>query len=171
MKTAFRIEQGLLDTIHRDLDRRHAFAHERVGFIACATSDLPDGMLLLADEYLPVADDDYVNVSTVGAMMGPGAVRKALEYAYGRSKVVMLHVHRHEHRGKPGFSKVDLSESAKFVPDFWKVRPGLPHGIVVLSRDSMSGLAWDPKMRQPLPIGQMSVIGRPLAIFGKWWRS
>ena len=90
MKTAFRIEQGLLEQIHRDLDRRHPFAYERVGFIACATSTVQGGMLLLADEYRSVADDDYVDVSTVGAMMGAAAIRKALEYAYGRSGAVML---------------------------------------------------------------------------------
>lgn len=170
MKTAFRIEQGLLEQIHRDLDRKHPFAYERVGFIACATSTVQGGMLLLADEYRPVADDDYVDVSTVGAMMGPAAIRKALEYAYGRSGVVMLHVHRHEHRGTPAFSTVDISESAKFVPDFWKVRPGLPHGMVVLSRNAMAGMAWDPATRRPQTIDQMSVVGRPLGIFGKWWR-
>lgn len=170
MRTAFRIAQGLLNQIHADLDRRHAFAHERVGFIACATSVVPGGMLLLADDYLPVADHDYVDAPMVGAMMGPSAIRRALEYAYGRSGAVMLHVHRHEHRGKPGFSSVDMLESAKFVPDFWKVRPGLPHGMVVLSHNEMTGMAWDPSTRRPRTINQMSVVGRPLGIFGKWWR-
>lgn len=169
MKTAFRVERGLLDAVHRDLSRRHAFSHERVGFIACATAEVQSGLLLLAHEYLPVADEDYVNDPSVGAMISSAAIRKALEYAYGRN-VVMLHVHRHEHRGIPRFSEVDLSESAKFVPDFWKVRPGLPHGIVVLSVDSMAGLAWDPATRRPQTIEQMSVIGRPLSIFGRWWR-
>lgn len=170
MKTTFRIERGLLDQIHRDLDRGHAFAYERVGFIACATSAVQGGMLLLADEYLPVADDDYVNAPPVGAMMGPAAIRKALEYAYRRNGAVMLHIHRHEHRGKPAFSKVDMSESAKFMPDFWKVRPGLPHGMVVLSRNAMTGMAWDPSTRRPQAINQMSAVGIPLSVFGKWWR-
>ena len=169
MNTAFRIEKKLLELTHRDLDRPHAFAHERVGFLACATSDVPGGVVLLAEEYLPVADEDYVDDRRVGAMMGPAAIRKALEYAFNR-KTVMVHVHRHEHRGTPTFSKVDLSESARFVPDFWKVRPGLPHGIVVLSRNSMAGLAWDPTTRRPAPMGQMSVVGRPLEVFGRWWR-
>ena len=170
MKTALRIGEGLLDRIHGDLDRSHIFANERVGFIACATSEVRGGMVLLADEYLPVADKDYIDIPTVGAMMGPAAIRNALEYAYGRIGVVMLHVHRHEHRGKPAFSKVDISESSKFVPDFWKVRPGLPHGMVVLSCDAMSGMTWDPATRRPEAMSQISVVGRSLSIFGKWWR-
>ncbi|MDQ0080986.1 hypothetical protein J2W35_001323 [Variovorax boronicumulans] len=170
MKTSFRIERRLLEQAHCDLSRPHPYAHERVGFIACSTADVQGGLLLLADEYLLVADEDYVNDRSVGAMMGPAAIRKALEYAYGRSNVAMLHVHRHEHRGVPGFSKVDLSESAKFVPDFWKVRPGVPHGIVVLSFDAMNGLVWDPTTQRPQRIEQMAVIGRPMSIFGRWWR-
>lgn len=169
MKTAFRIERSLLERVHQDLSRPHEHAHERVGFIACSTAGLEGGQLLLADEYLPVADEDYANNPSVGAMMGPAAIRKALEYAYGRHGVSMLHVHRHDHRGVPGFSKVDLSESARFMPDFWKVRAGVPHGIVVFSFNSMVGLAWDPATRRPEPIEQMAVVGRPVSLFGKWW--
>jgi hypothetical protein len=169
VKTAFRIERRLLDRVHRDLSQPHAFAHERVGFLACATAQAPGGMLLLADQYLPVADEDYLDVRSVGAMMSSAAIRKALEHALG-NQVAMVHVHRHEHRGKPSFSRVDLSEAAKFVPDFWKVRPGLPHGILVLSHDSMTGLTWDPSTARPHPIDELTVVGRPMSIFGRWWR-
>lgn len=127
------------------------------------------GLLLLGHEYMPVADEDYEDDRdpAVGAMMGAGAIRKALQHAYFND-VAMLHVHRHEHVGVPGFSPVDIRESAKFVPDFWKVRQGLPHGTLVLSRDAAFGLCWDPVSREPEPIDQISIIGRPLGVFGKW---
>lgn len=169
MSTSFRIERRLLDEVHRDLSRPHAYAHERVGFIACATAQVPAGMLLLAQQYLPVADGDYVNARHVGAMMSSDAIRKALQHAYV-NRAAMLHVHRHGHRGQPRFSAVDLSEAARFVPDFFKVRRGVPHGIVVLSMDSMAGLVWDPESKTPEPIVETAVIGRPLAFLGRWRR-
>ena len=169
MKTALRCARPFLDRVHSDLDRRHAFAAERVGFIACKTARIDGGLLLLGHEYMPVADEDYEDDSdpAVGAMMGAAAIRKALQHAYFND-VAMLHVHRHEHTGVPRFSPVDLRESAKFVPDFWKVRRGVPHGTLVLSRDALFGLCWDPESGKPEPIAQISIIGRPLGIFGGW---
>jgi proteasome lid subunit RPN8/RPN11 len=169
MNTALRVERGMLKRVHADLDRRHPYAAERVGFLACRTAQVEGGVMLLAHEYLPVADDNYEHDPSVGAMMNSDAIRKALQYAYNND-VAMLHVHRHEHRGVPRFSRVDMRESAKFVPDFWKVRPGKPHGILVLSHDAMAGLAWDPHSARPEPMSQYSVIGRPFSFFGRWWQ-
>ena len=171
MNTAFRIDRALLDRVHSDLDRKHAFAAERVGFIACRIGRADGGALLLAHEYLVVLDEDYEYDPSpeVGAMMGSNAIRKALQYTFNND-VAMLHVHRHEHTGRPRFSGLDLSESAKFVPDFFKVRTDVPHGTLVLSRGSMFGLCWDPVSHKPAPIDQLSVIGRPLSIFGRWWQ-
>ena len=92
MNSAFRIERRLLRGIHDDLSRRHAHAHERVGFIACCTTNVVNGIVLLAQEYLPVADEDYVINPHVGATMSAAAIRKALEYAYNH-KVTCLDAH------------------------------------------------------------------------------
>ncbi|MBC2729973.1 hypothetical protein [Thiobacillus sp.] len=160
MKAIFRINRALLDEIHSDLNRRHPFAVERVGFIACGAAALPDGYLLLAQSYHPVADEHYEEDLLVGAMMGSNAIRKSLQLAY-QEPVSMFHVHRHEHRGKPHFSRVDVQESARFVPDFWKVRPNKPHGAIVLSHDSMSGAWWNPESKKAQSFAEMAVIGRP----------
>jgi hypothetical protein len=162
MKVIFRINRDLLDAVHHDLSRPHAFALERVGFITCRSGSLTKGTALLAQTYQPVADDDYEDGYGIGAMMSAAAIRKALQFAYN-NPVSMVHVHRHEHRGKPGFSHVDLTESAKFIPDFWKVRPGVIHGILVLSHDAMTGLAWNPQTKTPQPFQELAVIGRPLS--------
>jgi len=73
-------------------------------------------------------------ISTIhgSRMVGSAAISKALEIAYG-SKASMFHVHLHEHLGTPRFSPTDTRESAKFVPDFFKVAPGMPHGAIVWS--------------------------------------
>ena len=161
MNISFRITDDLLTKIHADLSRPHAFAAERVGFIACACASLPDkGLEFLAQTFHPVADDHYIDDPRVGAMMGSAAIRAALQYAY-QQPVSMFHVHRHEHRGRPRFSTVDICESARFVPDFWKVRPTRAHGALVLSLDSMFGHCWIPGARAPQSIESFSVVGRP----------
>lgn len=164
MKTTFRMTKALLEEIHVDLSRPHAFAHERVGFIACVLSSTSAGQLILANTYLPVADQDYERNPTVGAMMGSAAIRKALEFAYSHP-VSMFHVHRHEHRGRPEFSKVDLSEGAKFVPDFWKVRAKVPHGLLVLSKNAATSAMWEPLSQEPRYVDEVSIVGRPLMTF------
>lgn len=167
MKTLFRIERHLLDEVRADLSRPHAHAFERVGFLACRVAGLREGgFALLAETFLPVADEDYEERDDVGACMNGAAIRKALQVAYN-DRLSMVHVHRHEHKGVPRFSRVDLDESAKFVPDFWKVKPAWPHGIVVLSHDAMAGLAWNPVTRQPVVMTEMMVVGRPV----RMWRS
>jgi hypothetical protein len=161
MKTVFRIPQGLLRSIHADLDRPHAFAEERVGFISCRQSVQSGGLAILAEGYHAVADQDYVDDPRFGAAVSGSGFRKMLSLAYG-DPINVFHVHRHECRGLPGFSRTDLSESQKFIPDFWKVRPGITHGIIVLSHDSAQGLGWDPVDRRPKPIDEIQIVGMPM---------
>lgn len=159
MKIVFKIPQGLFTEIHRDLSRPHEFAAERVGFIACGLSPFgTDGLLLLGATYHPVADQHYIDDPRVGAMMNSDAIRSALEIAYNRN-VAMFHVHRHEHYGRPGFSRVDRRENARFIPDFFKVRSSLPHGALVLSHDSMAGLCWLARDKNPIEIQEFLVVG------------
>jgi hypothetical protein len=166
MKAIFRIERALAECIQVDLTRPHPFAKERVGFIACGVAAIETGYLLLAHTYRPVDDADYENDARVGAMMGSGAIRQALQYAYN-NRVAMFHVHRHEHRGTPEFSPLDVQENAKFVPDFWKVRSKLPHGAIVMSLDSMTGAWWNPHTKQAQNIDEMAVLGRPIVTHRK----
>lgn len=165
MKIAMRIPDRLLARIHVDLSRHHRFAFERVGFVGCRQAALLGGIAFLAEAYFPVADPDYLESNSIGALMGPAAIRKAMQLAYDKS-YSMFHVHRHEHKGAPKFSPLDLRESAKFIPDFWNVRPNIGHGALVLSHDSMFGLAWDPVDKLRKPIQEFAVVGRPLKYFG-----
>ena len=106
-------------------------------------------------------DADYLNDPTVGARMGSDAIRKALQLAYNH-EVSMFHVHCHDHVSRPRFSRVDLAESAKFVPDFFNVRPSLSHGALVLSRDSASGFCWCPGTPRPQPLSDITFVGTPM---------
>ena len=93
--------------------------------------------------------------------MGPSAIRKALEFALN-NKAGMFHVHMHDHAGRPRFSRTDARESAKFVPDFWNVRPEMPHGALVASKNSLWGLCCYPGMSEPIEIDEFVVIGSPM---------
>ena len=125
--------------------------------------------MILAAGYDPVADDDYVEDHTVGAMMGPAAIRKALQRAYnsGAEDLGLFHVHLHGHRGMPGFSGIDLRESGKFVPDFFNVAPAMPHGAIVLSADRATGLCWRAPEQPPVPIDRFASVGAPLIAWGR----
>ena len=130
--------------------------------MSCRTAALRAGaIVLLGLDLHPVLDEDYERDDSVGAMLGPGAFRRILQVAYN-NPVSMLHVHRHEHHGKPWFSNFDLSEARKYVPDFWKVRGGYPHGILVLSHDSAAGLIWMPRVDRQTRLSRISIVGAPL---------
>ena len=163
MNTIFKITQRLRADILADLSRPHGCAAERVGFISCRVGPLSGGMVILAQGFHTVADADYLDDPRVGAMMGPGAIRKALQLAYNQP-FSMFHVHLHDHEGQTGFSPVDLRESAKFVPDFFNVRAGLPHGALVLSRSAGCGLCWYPGRRRPTALAKIAFVGAPLTL-------
>lgn len=162
MKVFVRITRALLGEIHEDLSREHSFAFERVAFVSCNVAVQGNGdLLILASNLHSIADSDYEQDFSVGAMLGPGAFRKALQYAYS-TPVAMFHVHCHAHPGLPRFSPIDVRESANFVPDFWKVQPRFPHGTFLFSHDSMTGLAWLPQTHRPVVVSKFSVIGNPI---------
>ncbi len=162
MKIFLRITRKLLEEIHTDLSRPHPYAFERVAFVSCTVAEQGHGdLLLLASTLHPIADLDYEVDFTAGAMLGAGAFRKALQYSFSHS-VAMFHIHRHEHVGQPAFSSFDIRESACFVPDFWNVQPKFPHGTLLLSHDSMSGLIWLPETQKATSMSGFSIIGNPV---------
>jgi hypothetical protein len=161
MSVLLRIDARLLARIHEDLSRPHPHAGERVAFLSCRPAALRGGAVaLLGQELHRVLDEDYEHNDMVGAMLGSSAFRRILQYAYG-NPVSILHVHRHDHRGRPWFSHVDLTEAQKYVPDFWKVRRGYPHGILVLSHDSAAGLIWISSTATQCRLSRITVVGAP----------
>jgi hypothetical protein len=166
----FRARTDLLDAVRKDLHRPHAFAAERVGFLICRAGRLDGaGLVLLAVGYDAVADEHYLEDPSVGAMMGPAAIRAAMQRAYngGAEDLGIFHVHMHGHLGRTGFSEVDDRESRKFVPDFFNVAPEMPHGAVVLSLDQAVGLCWPSPGAAPAPINRFASVGAPLKMWGR----
>jgi hypothetical protein len=161
MRIVFKLTKRLLEKVRARLEQSHSFAFERVGFLLCRSAVLDGGgVVILAHDLHDVVDEDYLDDPRVGAMMGPNAIRKALQASYNR-QASMFHVHLHLHHGKPHFSGVDETETARFVPDFWNVQPELPHGAIVFSEDSACGKSWIPGLEAPVEISQFSVVGIP----------
>lgn len=168
MTTIFRACGDMLKMVRDDLERPHSFAAERVGFFLCRAGKLSGhGLIILAATYDPVDDEDYLPDDSVGAMMGPAAIRKALQrvYAGGAGDISLFHVHMHGHIGLPGFSRVDVTESKKFVPDFFNVAPLMPHGIIVLSYDRAVGLCWRGPREEPTMIDRFAHVGAPMRLW------
>jgi hypothetical protein len=164
MTLQFRITSQLLAQVKADLSRRHAYARERVGFIVASAAELAaSGLGVLARSYLPVADEHYINQPKVGALMSGDALRDAMQFAY-RAKCSIFHVHMHEHQGWPWFSRYDLSENSKFVPDFFNVSTIGPHGALVLSHNSAAGIVWTTKASNPASFDEIIEVGAPLRV-------
>jgi hypothetical protein len=164
MDIHFKIQSRLLAEIRADLLRPHTFAAERVGFILAAAAGIGDNLLVLAHGYRPVDDHDYVEDRSVGAMMGPEAIRKAQEWSL-LCRHSIFHVHTHGGRGLPAFSFIDRRENPKFVPDFLKTAPHAPHGAIVLSDDMASGEVWVARGKASQQIDRFTEVGASLR---KW---
>lgn len=65
MNIRFKITSALLATVRIDLRRPHPFAHERVGFLAAGLAAAHDELLILARDYRPVRDDEYLRDPSV----------------------------------------------------------------------------------------------------------
>ena len=160
MRTILKLTATLYDDLFQRLRKPHAFAGERVAFLKCRPALSATSLLLLAGEVHHVEDEDYVDDPTAGATVDRSGLRKALQAAYTEA-VSMVHVHLHEHQGRPRFSRTDLRENALFVPDFWNVQPSLPHGAVVFSFDSAVGQCWIPG-RSSLSSVEIAIAGSPM---------
>ena len=161
MNIRFKIPTALLTTIRSDLKRPHPFAYERVGFVSAGLSASGDEVLALARQYRPLNDDEYLRDPSVGAMMGPEAIRRAMQWAM-QDGVALFHVHTHGGSGIPSFSVIDLRENEKFVPDFFKVAPQCAHGAIVLSDTAARGQIWFDRSQPHQFICSFIQVGVPL---------
>jgi proteasome lid subunit RPN8/RPN11 len=162
MKISFRVRREMLDSVRRDLERPHEFAFERVGFLFCRFGSLKsNGLVVLAHEYMPLMDNEYIDDARFGALIGASGFRRALEHTLTNA-LGIFHIHFHAHPGLPAPSGIDVRESAHFVPDFFHIRESLPHGVLIASDDSVSGRVWLAETAQPIPIATLTVVGAPM---------
>ena len=161
MNLLFKMNWSLRRAAIEDLRRPHSFAYERVGFLGCRAATTSNGIMIIAESYNRVADENYLQDPFVGARINGDAIRTALQLSLAKG-VGLFHVHVHEHKGVPRPSPTDLHESKKFVPDFFNVTPSMPHGTLILSEDSAFGLCWAGKHLEPKIIDRIEFVGSPL---------
>jgi hypothetical protein len=165
MRVNVKIPRVMWTNILHDLARPHAFAFERVGFIACRPAMTGEQVVTLYGvRYEPLSDDEYLDDDSAGAVMGPKAIRRALQMALnnGNEDVSVLHVHHHYGHGVPRFSVTDARETKNFVPDFFHAAPLVPHGAIVFSNDRAYGEIWLREDSEPQQISEIVSIGVPI---------
>lgn len=162
MTWTLRISEQMLSDIRSDLARPHSHAAERVGFVhARVGNEHGPELQILPYRYEPVDDADYLRDERVGARFGSNAIRQAMQISLTDATCV-LHVHMHEHRGRPRFSSVDLESYPALVRSFRNVSRAKPHGALLLSHDSIDCLLWTPGSDRPTEGGRIVVVGRPM---------
>lgn len=151
----FRIPEELHKTMLSDLNRSHPFAYERVGFLFAKTIKLsPNVNLVIAIDYLPVDDNDYINDKMVGAKINSDAIRAAMQGTIGKN-CGCFHVHLHDHYGKPSPSFTDAKSLPGIVKSLNNIAPNHTNGFLILSRDAFYS---------SIKADSISVIGYPFLL-------
>lgn len=169
MMIKIKLTGSLHTEILRDLERKHPFAAERVGFVTGRMGTLADGKLILLTGYRSIPDDQYVKDRSVGARIGSEAITWAMQAAYhGRAKHEgVFHIHLHGHRGPTGMSGVDSREIPPMIPGFQSVGRDAAHGIIIFSLNHGSAWVWLPGQQESIEAASMAVIGAPTGVFEK----
>lgn len=159
-----RISRLLVDQIQADLRRPHPFAFERIGFVSVAMGRAGESeVLVIAEEYFPVADDQYVRGNGVGARIGSDAIRDVMQRVHDTGRG-FLHVHLHDHHGRPDFSPVDRSEQPRLVASLRVMNRTVPHGMLVLSADEAEAWLWLPNEDGPVSPRAITLVGYPTIV-------
>jgi hypothetical protein len=160
-----RFLRQLYARVREDLARVHEFAYERVGFLSAKLGNhLGDEPLVLFTDYYPVPDNQYIDDPQSGARINSDAIREAMQRVLDAGEG-LFHVHCHAHRGKPGFSLMDLEETPTIVSSLQVAGPTQAHGMVLLSNDHCIACVWMPGTSEPVVVNRVAVVGYPLEIF------
>jgi hypothetical protein len=167
MSIHFKLTRPLLERVRDDLDRPHGFAGERMGFLFTrGGAGVNVSRIVIATDYVPVVDQDYVDDPRVGARIGSAAIRSVMQRILD-TKAGAFHVHLHSHKGRPSLSRVDQNELPRLLRSFRNVAPNEVHGALIFSDDCGAGICLRPGEMNFDPFIQISVIGYPLGLFGK----
>lgn len=157
-----RIPQSLHQQMLEDLRRKHPYAEERVGFLHTTSKRLADNtVLVIATEYVPVADENYIEDDRVGAKINSAAIRAAMQRSLEK-KGGCFHVHLHDHRGQPGPSRTDKNGLPGVAESLANVAPAQANGFLILSQDSFYASVKIPGQKAFLQPDAVSVVGKPM---------
>lgn len=165
MLVTIRLLRSFHSRLVADLERRHSFAYERVGWIFAKQTISSAGRLLLFPvEYRAVDDQDYLVDDSVGACFNTSSIRAALQRCRDTG-MSCLQVHLHDHVGCPNFSRTDIGTIDKLAPSFGAVAASVGHGGLVLSRDSATARVWLTGSKTPAR-SRVTLVGFPMHLAG-----
>jgi len=131
----FKITKSLKNKIKRDLERTHEHAFERVGFLLTRLYEGNDQKIILAYDYRPVLDEDYIEDRSVGARINSDAIRAIMQISLSEN-CGLFHVHLHEHSGKPSESLSDEEGIHPLMTSISRLNSKEDFGYLILSDDS-----------------------------------
>ncbi len=161
MKTLVKIPRKLLFTALDDLERRHPFAGERLGFFSFRQSIHAQTPILLCHEYHSIPDEQYVVDWTCGGRINGEAIRAAMGRAY-REQSGQLWVHTHGRQGDPMGSHQDLLDGPKVAQSVLNAQPKALQGWAVISEEGIFGEARGAD-DSVLPLTDLTVVGWPMS--------
>ncbi|MGH2666197.1 HesA/MoeB/ThiF family protein [Flavobacterium sp.] len=160
----FRIPEHLHGKMLLDLERSHPFAFERVGFLFAKTVNLSSGVtLIIATDYQPVNDEDYIEDYSVGAKINSTAIRKSMQATFDQS-CGCFHVHLHNHSGKPYPSSTDEKSLPAVVKSFENIAPKHANGFLILSKNAFYSSIKIEASDNLLEADLISVVGKPFIL-------
>ena len=148
----------------QDLKRTHSFAYERVGFLYTKSKLLSDNtVLVIATNYAPVDDEDYIEDKSVGAKINSEAIRKSMQKIL-EEKCGCFHAHLHDHSGIPSPSFTDQKGLPGVAISFSNISQTQANGILILSENSFYGSVIYGSKKQFYSPELISVIGYPFGL-------
>lgn len=157
-----RIPQSIYKQMLTDLKRPHPFAFERVGFLFTKSKIINEKtVLIIATDYIPVDDNDYVKDSTVGAKFDSASIRKAMQGTHDR-KSGALHVHLHRHSGNPSPSFTDMEGLPGVVHSLSNIASKQANGFLILSEDRFYAEIKIGQEKKFHHVQKISLVGYPM---------
>lgn len=161
-KIIFRIPNAIHLEMLNDLRRKHPHAWERMGFLHTRLKWLDKmTVLIIANFYQVLEDEDYIRDSSVGAKIGASAIRKAMQYMI-ENRTGGFHVHLHDHRGRPGPSPVDDRGIPGIIESLSHVTKEQATGMLILSSDGFFDAIRIPGIQRKLRADSISIVGFPM---------
>ncbi|MDQ5936896.1 MAG: hypothetical protein QG574_4236 [Cyanobacteriota bacterium erpe_2018_sw_21hr_WHONDRS-SW48-000092_B_bin.40] len=142
-----RLPTDLYAHIVEDLQKPHEFALERVGFVFGKFDELTsDKSVVLLHQYTAVADDDYIENDNYAAAINSESIVKAMQVVRVKRAEpgCVFHIHTHEHKGRPSFSRQDQQGLPPLIPGFLRSAPKGVHGLILLSHNNGIAQVWRP---------------------------
>ncbi|MGQ9572240.1 MAG: HesA/MoeB/ThiF family protein [Dehalococcoidia bacterium] len=161
MKTQIVLMERDFEGVRR---RLLAGADEAAAVLICGYSLTGSRVRLLVREIVPVPAEGIESKGGAFITIRPEWLAVPLKRAREAGLTTLL-AHSHPFsRGGVRFSSIDTAGQATLVPKVQARLPSRPVGELVFGQDSVGGLLWLPGARDPLPIGEVVVVGSRLDI-------